>query len=195
MKTIKQSTFLCCLLFLFSVMTVSTAQSFRLDSSNSTLQVDGTSNLHDWDVKATNQNGKLVVEMDNQTITAINDLEFTVNAESLKSGKSGMDKNMYKALNTDRHKQIRFKQNRVKTLDCSTSGDCKVVVSGSLTISGTTKPMDVSFTLKNSGSKITVNGTKKIKMTDFGIDPPKAVFGTITTGNEVEVKFNSSFVK
>jgi polyisoprenoid-binding protein YceI len=36
---------------------------------------------------------------------------------------------------------------------------------------------------------ITFNGSKKIKMTDFGISPPTALMGTMTTGDEVEVIF------
>jgi hypothetical protein len=31
-------------------------------------------------------------------------------------------------------------------------------------------------------------------MTDFGIDPPKALLGTIKTGDEIEVKFKSIFI-
>ena len=44
-----------------------------------------------------------------------------------------------------------------------------------------------------AGNRITLLGTKD-KMTSFNIDPPKALI-TITTGDEVTVKFNSNIHK
>lgn len=32
-------------------------------------------------------------------------------------------------------------------------------------------------------------------MTDFNVTPPKALMGTITTGNDITVKFNTVFNK
>ena len=42
-------------------------------------------------------------------------------------------------------------------------------------------------------NKITLIGEKKFKMTDFKIDPPKALFGTITTGDDITIKFSTTF--
>ena len=40
-----------------------------------------------------------------------------------------------------------------------------------------------------SDGSITFNGSKKLKMTDYGIKPPTALLGTMTTGDEVEIVF------
>jgi len=34
-----------------------------------------------------------------------------------------------------------------------------------------------------------VTGSYKFKMSSFGIDPPRAMLGTIRTGDEVTIKF------
>ncbi len=177
----------------FSIQ-ISQAQTYQLKNDISTLKVEGTSNIHDWQVVAEKQQGKLVAEVNEGKVTKIQQLDLTVTAESLKSGKSGMDKNTYKALKTDKNKQIIFKLTKVNSIDCSTANSCKVVVTGNLTIAGMTKPIDMTFDMKVYGTKILLVGSKTLKMTDFGVDPPKALLGTITTGDEITIKFESSFL-
>lgn len=174
---------------------ISVAQTYQLDNATSTLKIDGTSNIHDWEIVAEKQQGKLLADFEDGKLVKIQQLDFTVTAESLKSGKSSMDKNTYKALNTEKHKQIEFKLSKVKSINCKSNNSCKVVVTGNLKIAGATKPIDITFDLKVEGSKITLKGSKTIKMTDFGVEPPTAVFGTITTGDAIDVIFHSSFSK
>lgn len=195
MKTLKLFKLLFTSLFILALTTqTSVAQTYNLDNSTSTLKIDGTSNLHDWQIIAENQQGKLLADFEDGKLTRIQQLDFIVIAESLKSGKSGMDKNTYKALNTEKYKQITFKLSKVNNINCS--GDvCKVSVNGNLTISGSTKPINISFDMKIEESKISLIGSKTIKMTDFGVDPPKAMFGTITTGDAIDIKFHSIFKK
>ncbi|NGX85075.1 YceI family protein [Aequorivita sp. KMM 9714] len=195
MKTLKLFKLLFTSLFILALTTqTSVAQTYNLDNSTSTLKIDGTSNLHDWQIIAENQQGKLLADFEDGKLTRLQQLDFIVIAESLKSGKSGMDKNTYKALNTGKYKQITFKLSKVNNINCS--GDvCKVSVNGNLTISGSTKPINISFDMKIEESKISLIGSKTIKMTDFGVDPPTAMFGTITTGDAIDIKFHSIFKK
>ena len=88
------------------------AQVFNLNSSNSTLIVEGTSNVHDWDIKSDKQTGKLQLKITAEGIDEISVLEFELHPENLKSGKSGMDRNTYKALKTDKHKDFLFIKNK-----------------------------------------------------------------------------------
>ncbi|HSI69904.1 MAG TPA: YceI family protein [Gillisia sp.] len=174
---------------------ISVAQTYNLNNGASTLKVEGTSNVHDWEIEAKDQKGKLVAELDNGQLVKISQLEFTVVAESLKSGKSGMDKNTYKALRTDKNKQIIYKMTKVNNIDCVTTGNCKVTTSGTLNIAGSSRPIDITFDAKVSGDKITLTGSKELIMSDFKVDPPTAMFGTITTGDKVNIKFQSTFSK
>lgn len=196
MNTLKQLSLVSVslILMVFTVQ-ISQAQTYQLNNASSTLNIDGTSNIHDWQIKAEEQQGKIVVELDNGKLVKIDQLDFTVKAESLKSGKTTMDKNTYKALNTNKHKQIIYKLTKVANIECPSSGNCKVTASGNLTIAGTTKPIDITFEMKISDSQIVISGTKTIKMTTFGVDPPKAMLGTITTGDALDIKFQSTFKK
>lgn len=191
-KTLKQ--LLGSFLVMIFLTQISIAQTYQLNKGSSTLRVDGTSNLHDWDLKAENQKGKITVEMADGKVTAIKDLQLSVVAESLKSGKSGMDKNTYKALKTNQHKEITFKLTKVNSINC-TGSTCKVSLSGNLNIAGTSKPVDMTFDMTSTSSNITLTGNKKMKMTTFNVEPPTAMFGTITTGDEIDVVFKSVFTK
>ncbi|MBO6880473.1 YceI family protein [Winogradskyella sp.] len=188
-KTLSASLVFCLLLF----TKISVAQTYNLDDNASFLEVHGTSSLHDWHVDAETQNGKITVS--NLDDLELNALSFSVESESLKSGKSGMDKNTYKALNTDEYKTITFKMSSVKSLELVSDNNYKVSVIGDMTISGVTKSITIDLTLKLKDNKIWIEGEKSIKMTDYGIEPPKALLGTIKTGDDIKIIFKSVFQK
>lgn len=178
------------LVFIFSNLSV--AQQFNLNNQESKLNVLGTSSLHDWEITAECQNGKIIFSDINTC--SIEKCDISVKSESLKSGKKGMDKNTYKALKTDDFKTINFQL--IKLVDVVKKADGKFTVktTGDLTVTGIKKRIFLNFDIDTSlAESIILTGEKTIKMTDFNIDPPKALFGTITTGNEITIKFKSIF--
>tara|TARA_R110002096_G_scaffold280740_1_gene474848 strand:- start:68 stop:655 length:588 start_codon:yes stop_codon:yes gene_type:complete len=176
--------------FLYSNFSV--AQQFNLSNQESTLTVYGTSSLHDWHITTENQNGKIVFKDINAS--DIEKLDISVKAESLKSGKKSMDKNTYKALKTDDYETIDFQLTKLDNIAKKADGKFTVKATGDLTITGVKKRISLNFDIDTSSAKsIILTGEKTIKMTDFNIDPPKALFGTITTGDEITIKFKSIF--
>lgn len=167
------------------------AQEFNLSNDESSLTVLGTSSLHDWHVEAEKQSGEIVFL--NVQDCQIDKINVEIETESLKSGKSSMDKNTYKALNTDKFKTISYQLVEVKSVSNKGNGTFNVSTMGDLTISGTKKRIALDFTISIANSKIKLTGDKKIKMTDFNIEPPKALFGTITTGDDITIKFSTIF--
>lgn len=182
------------LVMVFSANTIF-AQTYNVNNAASSLKVEGTSNVHDWEITAKDLQGSMKVQMEEGQLVQIDDIKFTVVAESLKSGKGGMDKNTYKALNTDKHKTITYQLQKVNNLDCTSKSSCKVTTTGALTIAGTKKNVEIVFDAKVSGDKVVLSGNKKIKMTEFKVDPPTAMFGTITTGDDLDIKFQVTFNK
>jgi polyisoprenoid-binding protein YceI len=149
------------------------------------ITIAGTSTMHDWTMTSKEVNYTAAFELAaDGTPTKLNTVSVTLPAESLKSGKDAMDKNAYKSLKTDKNKQIIFQlaSSKItgKTITCS----------GNLTISGTTKPVEVDVTYEVKNGSIVCKGSKKIKMTDFNVEPPSFMFGTVNTGDEITVTFD-----
>ena len=167
------------------------AQKLTLDNETSFLQVLGTSSLHDWHVQAEKQSGSLILSDADKL--AISSLTFSVESESLKSGKSAMDKKTFEALNTKKFKTIEFSLTEVIAVNKKTEKRYEISASGNLVINGVKKPIAVKFSIEKNEKVYILEGSHKLLMTTFGIAPPKALLGTIKTGDEIEVKFKSIF--
>jgi len=179
------------MLFLATTFNLTQAQEFNLSNGESTLTVLGTSSLHDWHLVAENQSGK--ISFKDIEAGQIEKLSIDIVSESLKSGKTAMDKNTYKALKTDSYKNISFQLITVKSILSKGNGVFVLNTEGDLTITGVKKRIPMEFTISIINSKIKLTGEKKFKMTDFKIDPPKALLGTITTGDDITIKFSTIF--
>ena len=170
---------------------ISMAQEFNLVNLESNITIYGTSSLHDWheDVEAI----KGTIHFNNMETCDIKSLNVNIEAESLKSGKRSMDKNTYEALKTDTFKTILFQFVEAKNPNQESIGKFNVPITGDLTIAGVKKRVTINFQIQNLDGKVQLKGEKNIKMTDFNVDPPKALFGTITTGDDITIKISTIF--
>ena len=138
----------------------------------------------------------LTFVMDGDKPTDLSSLNFTIPVNSLKSGKGMMDKNTYKAMKASDHKNITFAltSGTVTPVDATTY---TVKAIGKLTIAGTTKETDLVATAKfNAADKsFTVSGAKKMKMTEYNVTPPTVMLGTIKTGNDITINYQSKIIK
>ena len=82
---------------------------------------------------------------------------------------------------------------KIKEIKNNGNGKFSIKSLGDLTITGVKKQISLDFTIDVTSGKISLKGEKKIKMTDFNIDPPKALFGTITTGDDLTIQFSTIF--
>lgn len=156
----------------------------------SSVLVNGTSTLHDWQSKVEKTDAK--IEINNYYNIAIETLEVKIEATSIKSGKKLMDKLTYKALKAEEYPVITFIFKKGEIISENTDS-INIKLKGDLTIAGTTKNVAVLTTINKLGNEITLIGKHKLKMTDFGIKPPTALLGTIKTGNEITIEFNLKF--
>ena len=162
-----------------------------------TVKINGTSSMHDWEMKSEKGHVEVLLglgALDN--IIALTSLKFTIPAESLKSGKSSMDKNAYKALKTGTAKNINFVMSSSKVTPVN-STTVEITALGKLTVAGTTHETDIVVKVKyNATDKTyTANGSKKIKMTDYNVKPPSFMMGAVKTGNDITISFNTTITQ
>jgi len=153
--------------------------------------VSGTSNVHDWDIKSDKGVCTSVFAVNSVgNLLGMSQLSFTIPAESLKSEHRGMDKNTYKALNTSKYHSIEFTAGSV---DVKSAGKEKymLVSKGKLTIAGVSKDIVLTATGSlNADNTISYSGSYNLVLTDYKVEPPTALLGTIKTGDKVVVKYD-----
>ena len=155
--------------------------------------IKGTSSLHDWEMKSNKGRVELLLGLgDNARLLGLSTLKFNMEAESLKSEKSMMDNNAYKALKTNSAKNISFV---LTSANISQTNETSYLIKaiGKLTIAGTTRETDVIANLKYSTAdkSFIVTGTKKLKMTDYNVKPPSFMMGAVKTGDEITISFQT----
>lgn len=161
-------------------------QHYELMGSQS-LKVAGTSTLHDWEMVSEKPEGSASITLSGERIKEIVSLSVTIPVNTLKSGKSGMDENAYKALRAKQHPNIHFELTRAQV------DDLTIFAGGRLTIAGTTRPVEFKVDYRVSGKNIRFKGSLPVTFSQFNMDPPTAVFGTIKTGNDLNISFETFF--
>jgi polyisoprenoid-binding protein YceI len=177
-------------LFISTLHTGVLAQKAYKQSADSYITVAGTSTLHAWTMtskdtqyQATFENGA------DGTPNLLKALTLTIPAQSLKSEHSGMDKNAYSSLKTDKHKTISF------SLTTASAEKGIYKCAGNLTIAGVTKLMNIDATCQvKPDMSMRCTGSKAFKMSDFQVEPPTFMFGTVKTGDDITVSFNVELV-
>lgn len=158
------------------------------------IKLSGTSNLHDWDMTATAGTSEAAFIIDNGRLISLSKMNFSLPARNLKSGHNAMDKNTYKALKTDVNPNISYVLTSA-TVTSAGGNYYKLACRGQMTIAGKTNPTDLAATgIYNPADRsLTVSGTQKMKMTDFNVNPPRALLGTLKTGNDISIAYTVQF--
>jgi polyisoprenoid-binding protein YceI len=168
----------------------STAQENYQAVEGSEVTIQGTSTLHDWKSETDKLEGEAEMEFDEGRITTLKNVKIRIPVKSIQSGKNLMDKKTYDALEADNHPFIWFKQSSLKSIDPE-----KIVITGELQIAGVDRKVELEAAYTLKGSEIVFTGDIPLKMSDYSIDPPTAMMGTIKTGDEIVLTYRGVFSK
>ena len=124
--------------------------------------LSGTSNLHDWEIKAVSGTSDATVVVYDSKITSLSKMNFSFPVKNLKSGHGAMDKNTYKAMNTALNPNISFVLTSA-TIIAAGGNNYKLNCKEKMTIAGTTNETELLATgIYNPADKsFTVTGIKK----------------------------------
>ena len=185
-----QKKIIICLLLSSITLCVTGQNKYVINNKASEMTINGTSSIHDWTSVVQTIEGSVKIDSEGSEIVSLNDLSIPMLVKSIKSGKNGMDKNTYKAMEETRYPNILFLLNSIET------GPKDLTYKGNLTISGVTKEVSGLVNYTQSGaSNFNFTGEINLNMTTYNIDPPKAMMGTIKTGDKVTIKYSLQFDK
>lgn len=150
------------------------------------MTVDGTSSLHDWtsDVTKVEWAGSFLVS--ENKVKEVKNVQVKIAVTSIQSTKGKiMDNKTYEAFKYEKNPTITYKLNTISMADAILKAN------GTLTMAGTTKPIEMSVTAKVlANGDIQLTGSQKLNMRDYKMEPPTAMMGTIKVGEMVTVKFD-----
>ncbi|REL39069.1 YceI family protein [Rhodohalobacter sp. SW132] len=188
------------LLISISVISVGNAQILEMDSERSMLMFEGTSTLHSWDVEVTDFHVEFQVPdhwlegVERWEASEIEGLYVEVPAGQLDGGRSRMNRDLRDALNAEENPEITFSKNSMKFTGELEDGKL-ADVAGMLTVAGEEREVTFQTEITHlNENEIESMGSLDIDMTNFGIDPPRALLGTIRTGEIIELSFHIIFI-
>jgi polyisoprenoid-binding protein YceI len=181
------------------LLTAALAASAASFSPSGSLKVEGDSTLHKWSLDATSMT--MVVDADPAALSqavkagAVKTMELRISVAGLRSGESGLDKNMRKAMDADKYPEVSYKLERYELAPAGADGTVVAKTTGQLTIAGQTRPvtMDVEFRFGPDGAK--AKGSYNLKMSDYGIKPPTLMLGTIKVRDPVTIRFDMNLTQ
>lgn len=168
----------------------------------SRLYLEGSSTLHLFSSTATKMGllSNLTVPHNQKAIGDIAQLfnkdqldkfELTIPVKSLKSGKKGLDKNLYEALRADSSPQIVFRLIDYQVEPSSIAQAVfQIKAKGQLFVAGKENAIDLDVAISTSAQGLRVSGSKALLMTDFDVKPPTMMLGALKTDNKVVIRFD-----
>ena len=165
-------------------------------SGDYAVSILGTIGIHDWSETIGKVSGELVGTAGEDGSAVVESLRIVMQVRSIK-GDMGkvMNNKTYKALKGAVDPEITFALTGPVTLSRIAEGNKAVAVKGSLILAGVTRPVMmsiISFTV--TPGKMHIEGEEKIKMTDFGVKPPSALFGTMRASPDIKIDFKTDFI-
>ncbi len=155
----------------------------------SQLSIDGTSSLHDWTCEVGTVQGTLVSTTEDAT--AIEQVELVIPIDAIGCKNDTMDRKMRDALKADDHPMITYTFARHDPATTSADGTFSLATTGTLRIAGAEKTVQVTVNGEQlPDGAVRFRGTVPLIMTEFGVTPPKALMGTLKTGDAVTIRFD-----
>ena len=153
--------------------------------------ISGNSSLHAWksEVTSLEATGNFLIK--DNIIKSVKDARIIILVTNIKS-KEGkvMDNKTWEAFKYEKYPQIVCTFS-IAPVRIGSDKSVSITLPGQLFMAGVSRSIDLMATgvaLPNGDLDLQV--TKKLKMTDYGMIPPKAVLGTIKVGDEVTIYFH-----
>jgi hypothetical protein len=165
--------------------------------ADSKLWLEGSSNIRDWTCKATAMEALIAIaanSVDSRDDAAVSrslrGVDVIVPVRMLKCGDRHMEANMYTALKAPKLPEMSYIIADFEITPVLSDDGLSVQATGKMSVAGVERPVNMTVkTERLADGTRRARGTVPIRMTDFGITPPRPWFGVLRTANEVRVQF------
>jgi polyisoprenoid-binding protein YceI len=164
--------------------------------TGSKAKLEGTSTIHDWTVETRLIAGYVEFEsgfnLEQPAPGKVNArCVVAIPVRQLKSDSPKMDTVMYEHIKQKDHPRIEYRLTELTLKEAPKSADAPVAFDskGELNVAGVTNKIQMPITMTRAGKdSLKFTGSTSVKMTSFGIEPPKLI-GILSTGDDVKISF------
>jgi hypothetical protein len=175
------------------------AQNWKLDPDSAVLvDITGTSTLHDWKVTCPGvQDAPQQISFNPDEPGQIAEFGFKVPVDSMDGGRgASMNTKTYNAFQSSQNPFVQYQQNQPATITkTAESGVFTITSMGTLSMAGVDKSVTVKCTGTIKNETLVITGSKDLKISDYGMVPPSAMFGQIKTHDDVTVNYEFRYIK
>lgn len=164
--------------------------------SESRLVLEGSSNLAAWRCSGTTLDGQMEVAAPlasaEDVMQAVSEFTLRVPIATLRCGNRQMERDMNRALRADAYPSIEFAfTDLVGAVQRNASGTFAARIQGVLSLAGTRRTITLDVDVERlSGGRYLLRARMPLRMTDFRITPPTALFGMIKANDALTVHFD-----
>lgn len=169
--------------------------------AGSRLTIDGSSNVNKFTCACNQQFPQSTLRFDlsdGGRSARFTNAGLSIRTKSLDCGNNQMNKDMYQTLRADQHPNIRIDLTRAQLHEAGRISDTDwtpLKATSTLTIAGVSKPVVFEVKAKRvSADRIRLMASKEVLMTDFHIDPPKAMLGLIKVNDAIRINMDLTVV-
>jgi hypothetical protein len=162
----------------------------------SKLYLKGTSNVNSFTCDCEDRYTEQMIEVDrNGGYARFKNVDLVIPTRQFDCHNRKIDNDMQKALQSDRHPNIRISLVDARQNAACLDGNCKdwfdVQARVNITITKVTKELSIAAKARMIGPhRFELRGEQSLQMSAFGIDPPEAMFGMIKVNDWITFHFN-----
>jgi hypothetical protein len=160
--------------------------------AESRLFIDGDSNLRQWSCDSAEVRLDAAVETGSpRRPPSVQSMIIDVAVGSLRCGDEHMDDKLRESLKAEQFPVIRYRLGEAVALRGAPAGQYLLLVRGTLAVAGVTR--NVQLEVRASATpegELRASGSLPLLMSDFGLEPPSALFGIVQSKNEIVVRFD-----
>ena len=169
---------------------------YTFHSTPNEMYVEGGSTIHDWSCPITSLDGSLKADTPDATQAPISPpsrVQVAVPVDAIQCDNDTMNEKLREALKLNSYPEVYFSLEgaQVSSVPDSSADWFQVDAKGELILAGKRKQIELPVKSKRlDGGDLRFVGHHTIRLSDYDIERPSAMFGTIKTSKEVTVHFD-----
>ncbi len=186
-------------LFLNIDFTIAQNQDINLNlQPDHEMKIDGDANVRSWDAEVKTINADFVMkEFDRSDLSSLTSdhfetMKLTIPVDDIESDSGRLTRNLQGYLKNDEHPNITFTLNRINDVEVN-GNSATINAEGVINAAGVDYNTTMTVNATFNGDSVTFTGEQDLLMTDFNIDPPTAIMGTVRARDEIRIPFSLTF--